>query len=70
MAYHNETLWEVQDEVREIQRKIALLLAESTSKQQQILLKAQKKLAEWEQQHVHSIRIAFEPEQDAGSENT
>lgn len=60
MAYHEEKVWEVQDEVREIQRKIALLMAEGTPKQRAILVDAQRDLAEWEQQHVHNIRQLFE----------
>ena len=60
MAYRSEKLWEIQYEVSEIHRKIFLLLAEGTPKQQQILLKAQKELSEWEKKYVHEIRKMFE----------
>lgn len=60
MAYHTTKLWELQEKVKEIHRKIAFLLEESNLYQRQILLEAQRSLAEWEKTHVHTIRKAFE----------
>ena len=60
MVHHNENIWEVNDELSEIQRKIVLLMAEGTPAQRAVLIDAQRELAQWELTYAHKIRKMFE----------
>jgi len=53
-------LGDMRDEVREIHRKILLLMESCGPKKLHVLYEAQKSLAQWEATHMHEIWKLFE----------
>lgn len=51
---------DMRDEVREIHRKILLLMESCGPKKLHVLYEAQKSLAQWEATHMHEIWKLFE----------
>ena len=60
MAFHSTHLGDMTSEVREIHRKILLLMEDCNPQKLHTLYKAQEFLAEWEATHMHEIRKVFE----------